>query len=62
MPDRPIDMLEQVIDALGAVSDLLVSTNRHDLHLVDPGQLSALINLVQARAREASDGLSACHG
>lgn len=62
MPDRPIDQLEQVIDALGAVSDLLASTTYDNLHMVRPGELSSLLDLVRHRAREASDGLSACRG
>ena len=58
MPD-PAEMLESGRDALCGISDLLGSVNQGNLHLVDPGNLYALLELVRRQLDEASLAMAA---
>lgn len=62
MPDpHPEDILDQAIDAMGAVTDLLCSIERGNLHMLDPGEFWALLVLLRERLKLAQAGFDARH-
>lgn len=57
MQENPDEMLERGKDALCGINDLLVSVGRGDLHMVNPGNLYCLIELVCRELDQAARSL-----
>lgn len=53
-------MVERGRDALCGIGDLLCSVGRGNLHLVDPDNLYALLDLVREQLDEANLAIKAC--
>lgn len=57
-PDRPDEALRTGLNALNGVCDLLLSNlrvERNDMHVVDPENLAALLDLVAMRLQDAAE-------
>ncbi|MDN5785727.1 hypothetical protein [Pseudorhodobacter sp.] len=60
MAERATEILDRAGDALCGIDDLLCSISNGNLHLVDPNNLSALLQLVHDQIRRAENELTEC--